>query len=108
MEKTIREFTKLSNGGELDIQYPVRLYDKDGKQVYHETSYGCWWKREYDADGKEVYFETESGYWHKSEYENGKQVYCEDSTGYIDDRRELVDLTMEDIYKLVGKKVRIV
>jgi len=37
---TIKESTKLSNGKELDIQYPIRLYDRDGKEVYFKNSYG--------------------------------------------------------------------
>ena len=55
---TIKELTKLSNGKELDIEYPIRLHDKDGNEVYYENP---------------------DGHWRKKEYEDGKQVYCEDA-----------------------------
>jgi len=123
---TIKEITKLSNGKELDIKYPIRLCDKDGNETYYEDSDGYWQKCEYD-DGKEVYFENSDGYWWnreykdgkvvyheesndhwwKREYEGGKEVYFEDSTGYISDNREPVDMTLEEVCKLAGKKVRI-
>ena len=103
----IKELTKLSNGKELDIEYPIKLYDKDGKQVYFEDSDGYCWKREYD-DGKQVYFEASNGYWWKYEYKDGKHVYFENSNGDIIDNREPVDMTMEDVCKLAGRNVRIV
>jgi len=59
--KNIRELTRLSNGKELDIKYPVYLYDNDGNKVY------C-----------EVY----TGYYEKCVYKDNKVVYFEDSTGY--------------------------
>jgi len=84
---SIKELVKLSNGKELDIEYPIKLLDKDGN---------------------EVYFEDSNGDWYKHEYKDGKMVYFENSNGYIDDRREPVDMTMDEVCKLVGKKVRIV
>ena len=85
--ETIRELTKLSTGKELDIEYPIRLYNNDGDMTYYEDAYGYWQKRVWQ-DGKEAYFETEAGYWCRSEYQGGERVYFEDSTGYIKDNRE--------------------
>ena len=126
--KTIRELTKLNGGKELDIAYPVQLYNKDGERAYFEDSNGCWEKLEWKdgdivrfensegywykndyKDGKLTYFEDSNGYWEKYEYDrDGKQVYYESSSGYIIDNRETVDLTMEEVCRMAGKKVRIV
>ena len=84
---TIREITKLSNGKELDIKYPIRLFDRDGHDVYYETSTGYWQKREY-KDGLLVYYEDSSNFWWRRDYEDGNQVYYENSRGYIVDNRE--------------------
>jgi len=53
---TIRELIKFSNDKELDIEFPIRLYDRDGNEIYCEHS---------------------GGYWCKGEYKEGKLVYCE-------------------------------
>ena len=124
---TIRELIRLSNGEELDIKYPIELFDKDGNLLYYENSDGFWCKNQYKdgeqvyfvnsdglwwksvyKDGHEVYFEGSDGYWLKYEYKDGKEVYCEDSDGHRVDNREPVDMTIEDVCKLVGKNVRIV
>ena len=52
---TIREITKLSNGKELDIKYPISLCDRDGNDVYHEDYSGFGWKKEpKDSPSKEL------------------------------------------------------
>jgi len=104
----IKELTKLSNGKELGIEYPLRLYDKDGNEVYYEDYYGYWWKRDY-KDGEVVYFEESDGRWWKYEHDKGgNAVYYEDSDGYIEDNREPVDMTLDEVCKLAGRNVRIV
>jgi len=123
----IRELAKLSTGEELDIEYPIRLRDKDGNEVYYERSDGCWsrskyedgrevlyedssgfwYKREY-KDGNVVYDEDSNGCWHKMEYKDGKRVYLEDSFGRIIDHREPVDMTMAEVCKELGRNIRIV
>lgn len=40
-----------------------------------------------DKDGNEIYFETSHGYWIKREYKDGERVYYEDSDGIIRDNR---------------------
>jgi len=90
---TISEATKLSTGKELNIKYPIELYDKDGNQVYHENSDGHWWKWLY-KDGKMVYYEDFYGYWEKIEHKDdtvyfknsyGQEEYYESYTDYIED-----------------------
>ena len=63
-------------------------YDSNGNQTYSENSDGYWSKREYDSNGKEIYFKSISGFWSKREYDsNGKEIYFENSEGYIIDNR---------------------
>ena len=77
---TIRELTKLSNGKELDIAYPIEIKDKQGNETYCEYSDGFWYKSEYDSNGNCTYFENSCGYWYKSEYDsNGNCTYYENS-----------------------------
>ena len=88
---SIRELTKLSNGKELDIKYPIVLKDNDGKGVYYEASNGHWWKDEFDKDGNKVYSEGKTGFWEKREYRDGIQVYYEDSNGFLLDNRKEIE-----------------
>jgi len=63
--------------------FPFKIKDSNGKEIYYESSKGYWVKYEHDANGKEIYFETSNGYWEKREYDaNGNQIYCESSSGY--------------------------
>jgi hypothetical protein len=87
-------------------EFPFRIKNKEGKQVYYEDSNGYWWKREYKEgneiyyensneywykrewkDGNEIYYENSEGYWYKSEYKDGNEIYYEDSDGIIRDNR---------------------
>jgi len=43
-------------------EFPFRIKDKGGNQVYYESSSGFWNKREYDKDGNEIYYENSSGF----------------------------------------------
>jgi len=125
---SIREITRLSNGQDLDIEYPIILCDADGNKVYYERSDDYWTKSEY-KDGNKVYFEDAYGFWERNEYKDGKQVYyecsngswynCEydeegnevyfrDSDGYRVDNREPVDMTIEEVCKELGRNVRVV
>ena len=51
---------KLNNGTKLDIEYPIKLKDKDRNIVYNQYSNGNWEKREY-TDGKRTYWEDSDG-----------------------------------------------
>ena len=69
-------------------QFPFEIKDKNGNEIYYETSEGYWVKREYDSNGKEIYFENSNGSWEKYEYDsNGNEIYYEDSDGDIGDNR---------------------
>ena len=58
-------------------KFPFEIRDKNGNEIYYETSYGSWQKREFD--------------------ENNNRIYCENSNGYIiDNRPKLIqEYTME-------------
>ena len=57
-------------------------YDDRGNKIYEENSYGEWEKYEYDENGNQIYYEFSDGYWEKSEYDdNGNEIYYEDSEG---------------------------
>ena len=80
--------------------FPFTINDKNGKEIYFETSDGYWEKREYDSNGNEIYFENSNGYWVKYEYDsNKKEIYYEDSHGKIIDNRPkpVMELTLDEI-----------
>ena len=125
----IKDILKFKNGKALSIKFPIELFDSNGnitycensngfwtkreytngKQTYYETSRGFWFKREY-TNGKQTYYETSRGYWSKSEYTNGNLTYYEDSDGLKEgtSKTKTVELTVSDVEKLVGHKVKIV
>jgi hypothetical protein len=110
-------------------EFPFEIKDKNGNEIYYETSNGYWWKTEYDSNGKETRYETSNGFWSKREYDsNGKEtryensngfwskreydsnkneIYCENSDGLIIDNRPkpIIELTLEDIAKMKGVSV---
>jgi len=101
-------------GIELKGTYKVRyfttwfeVYDVKGNQIYLEDSNGYWAKWEYDEKGNEIYFEDSKGNWAKWEYdEKGNEIYYESSNGIIIDKR-VKELTIEEIEKLLGYKIKI-
>ncbi len=69
-------------------EFPFRIKDKDGNEIYYEASNGFWWKQEFDSNGKIVYSEDSHGGWYKYEYDsNGKEIYFENCYGVINDNR---------------------
>lgn len=73
---------------ESDGWWDKSEYDSNGNQIYCEDSDGLWWKREYDSNGNEIYYEDSDGDWDKREYDsNRNQIYYEDSDGYIKGNR---------------------
>ena len=56
----LKELLKL-NGKELDIKYPIELFDDNGKRTYYEYSTGYWYKSEYDKDGNRAYYKNSYG-----------------------------------------------
>ena len=94
MSKTIAQQLKIS-------EFPFIIKDKNGYQIYSETSEGYWSKRQYDQNGKQIYYENSNGNWSKYEYDqNGILIYYEDSDGSITDNRpKVVELTLDEIAK---------
>ena len=39
-----------------------------------------------DSNGNTLYREYIAGFWYKQKYDNGKEIYYENSTGYIMDK----------------------
>ena len=63
--------------------FPFIIKDKNGNEIYYETSDGHWRKREYDDNGNKIYCEDENGHWWKYVYnDKGNEIYCETSDGH--------------------------
>ena len=79
--KTIAQQLKIKD-------FPFRIKDEDGKEIYCEYSNRFWWKREFDANGNEIYYEDSTGTWRKWERDaNGNEIYYENSDGVTRDNR---------------------
>lgn len=64
-------------------EFPFVIKDKNGKQIYWESSRGYWVNKEYDSNGNEIYSRSPGGYWVKKKYDsNGNEIYYETSKGY--------------------------
>jgi hypothetical protein len=69
-------------------EFPFKIKDSEGKEIYWENSNGYWEKREWDSKGNRIYWETSNGYWVKHEYDSeGNLIYWENSDGAIIDKR---------------------
>jgi hypothetical protein len=69
-------------------EFPFKIKDKDGNEIYFENSTGFWLKREFDSNGNQTYSENSDGCWVKIEYDlNGNRTYYEKSNGHIIDNR---------------------
>jgi len=44
-----------ANGG-------LHITDRNGNDIYYETTEGRWCKREYDSQGNQIYFEDSKGF----------------------------------------------
>jgi hypothetical protein len=74
-------------------EFPFRIKDSEGNQIYYENSNGYWVKSEYDSDGNKIYFENSDGFWVKREYNSeGNRIYYESSYGTIVDNRPKTDV----------------
>ncbi|MCK9320352.1 hypothetical protein [Methanoculleus sp.] len=72
------------------------------KVVYYNTSFEV-----YDEKGNRSYYEDSYGYWAKWEYDGkGDVIYCEDKGGILVNKR-VKELTIEQIEKLLGYKIKI-
>jgi len=83
------------------------VYNEKDKAIYSEDNDGFWEKRKYNEKGNEICYESRDGYWSKKEYdEKGNVNYYENSNGIIIDER-VKELTIEQIEKLLGYKIKI-
>ena len=96
---------------QLNIQqFPFRIKDSKGNQIYYEYSNGYWCRSEFDSNGNTIYSENSYGFWIKREYNSkGKEIYFENSDGRIIDKRpkQVVELTMEELVQRLGYEVKI-
>jgi hypothetical protein len=92
---------------QLNIKdFPFEIKDKNGNEIYYETSNGFWVKREWDENGKEIYSENSDGYWCKYEYDkNGNEIYYENSEGVIEDKR--LKTCEGKVVEIDGKKYKL-
>ena len=119
--KTIAQFLGIT-------EFPYRIKNNNGKEIYLEESDGFWYKQEFDSNGNLIYREGSDGYWYKSEYDsfgnliyyetsngswvkyeydsNNKEIYYETSNGFIrDNRPKIIELTLEQIAEKFGTDV---
>ncbi len=123
---------KFKDGRKLDVKYPIILKDSRNNIVYFQWSDGVWIKSEYDSQYNKIYFETSEGSWarctydednnliydedsdgnwHKCEYDkDGIETYFENSEGVKKgtSKHEVVEMTMEEICKSIGKNVKVI
>ena len=81
--------------------------DEKDNQIYFGNNNSYWSKTEYDEKGNRTYYENSYDYWAKWEYnEKGDVIYCEDKGGILVNKR-IKELTIEEIEKLLGYKIKI-
>lgn len=115
----IKEFPfeiKDKEGNEIyyetsDGSWSKNEYDKRGNQIYYEDSTGFWYKREYDKRGNEIYYEESTDFWYKREYDKrDNQIYYEDSEGEIRNYRPKAkpEYTMEELIEKLGEDFKLI
>ena len=83
--------------------FPFKIKDKQGNEIYFENSEGFWAMYEYDSVGKRIYYEDSDGDWSKYEYDSvGNRIYYDNSNGVIRDNRP----KKEEIITLNGLKYK--
>ena len=83
------------------------LYDVNRNCIYHEDSYGYWYKQEYNDNGNIIYCEYSKGYWVKQEFDdNGNCIYYENSDCKIVDNRPKSSCNGK-VVEIDGKKYKL-
>jgi len=87
-----------------------RLSDSRGHVVYREDSDEYWYRYDHDSEGNVTYCEDSSKFWRRYERDSeGNETYYKNSYGTTGGvSREVVEMTIEEVEKLAGKKVKIV
>ena len=90
-------------------EFPLKIHDSNGNEIYYEDSNGYWVKREYNSSNNRIYSENSDRYWIKREFDsNNNEVYYENSKGRIRDSRVIPEYTMDELQIMLGKKFKIV
>ena len=69
-------------------EFPFRIKDAKGNEIYYENSLGFWVKKEYNSEGIQIYVENSDG-------------------TIIDNRPKVVELTMDEIADKLGIDVNL-
>ena len=84
MTRTIGQQIKWN----FETNWKLEIRDKNGREIYRETSNGYWSKYEYDSNGYCIYSGDSKGDWAKWECDSeGNEIYLENSRGVIKDKR---------------------
>lgn len=63
-------------------EFPFRIKDKNGNEIYFEDHNGYWNKKEINSHSNLTYYVNSFDQWVKWEYDSGENIiYCEDSSG---------------------------
>jgi len=113
-------------------EFPKKLFDKNGNEIYWENINGFFYIKEYDSNNDVIYckdsdghsyikeydsnnnlinFEHSNGYSYIQEFDsNNNRIYWENSQGIIFDNRpkEVKRLTHKEICELTGYNVEII
>jgi len=85
-------------------------YDSNNNEIYYETSNSFWFKQKFDLRGNIIYYEDSDKFWIKREFDSkGNETYYETSYGTIRDNRlkSVPEYTMEELTKMLGKEFKI-
>jgi hypothetical protein len=70
-------------------EFPFKIKDNDGNQIYFENLYKYWIRREYDSNGNVTYWENSNG-----DFEDNRPKPCDGKVVEIDGKKyELKEVT---------------
>jgi len=101
-----------SNGNQIYYENSFGIWEKkefnsNNSLIYYESSFGYWEKKEFDSNSNIIYYENSKGSWYKKEYDsNNRVIYYENSDGVIvDNKPKVVELTLDEIASKLGIEV---
>jgi hypothetical protein len=87
-------------------EFPFRIKDSKGNEIYFENSYGHWQRRELDTNGNQIYYEDSFGFWVKRGYAaNGNEIYYENSHGDIEDNRPKTEVQKSAVFEKLNSLI---